>query len=650
MGRKKKSARYKGHTGDLLVGRLFTNRNGSGFVIAGQREYFIAAKHLNGAMHGDTVALRPLRTYREGRAGTVVRVLERAHSQIIGQYHALGPLGVVVPRDKHLTIDVFVEQNDTLTAQEGDWVCATIVAYPSRHQSLQAVITRIISRAAEKASIPPESVILASNDIEEGFDDAALTEARDLRFPTDEELVTDPLRRDITQREVFTIDPFDARDFDDAISIEFLDKGLTRLGVHIADVAHFVAPHSALDRSARRKSTSTYLPSRVIPMLPEELSQDLCSLNPGVRRLAMSVDIVFNEAGEQLSFDIYPSIIRSTNRYTYDEVLSMLEGSLPFRSESQERMLRALDALAMRLSKRREERGGLDFTTQEPKVRLDKEGAPIEIVMRTKTRATQMIEEAMLLANEIVATYLHRRKVASVYRVHEKPNADALDSVVEPLREFGYRLPSNLEVTPRVFQNILSASKGNPEEYFVSTLLLKTLKQAYYAPTPLGHFGLASEYYTHFTSPIRRYPDLMVHRILKAVLSNDKDALEVATQDLEPICHHCSVGERNAQDAEREAIRYKVCEYMQSKIGEEFEGIISNVSHFGLFVTLDNSAEGLVHKKNFDEHEMWAFSSTRHMFVNEKRTKQYRLGQPICVVLISVDIEQGLLDFRIKGQ
>ena len=322
---------------------------------------------------------------------------------------------------------------------------------------------------------------------------------------------------------------------------------------------------------------------------------------------------------------------------------------MPFRSAEQERALRTLDRLAKLLAKQRFERGGLEFNTRETKVRCDAAGRPVGIAIRTKTDATQMVEEAMILANEVVATYLNKARVSSVYRVHEPPNADALDGASTVLKEFGYRLPAQGEVSPRAIQQIIAASQGTPEEYIVSTLLLRTLKQAYYSPEPLGHFGLSSAYYTHFTSPIRRYPDVVVHRILKAVLHGEKgsDSLNALGEELEGLCQHCSVGERNAQNAEREATRYKLCEYLQDKVGETFAGVISNVTHFGFFVTLENSAEGLVHVANMPAYERWSFDARQHMLVNEKRSRNYRLGQPIRVVLLSVNLEEGFLDFKL---
>lgn len=648
MSKKKQSFHKKSHSHDFLVGRLFVTRRGSGFVSAHEQEYFISAKNCNGAMDGDTIAFRPLGKNHLGKTARVMRIIERAHFDIIGRFERFGALSLVIPRNKRITYDAFVDAEHSVAAEDGDWVRATISCYPTSHQSLQVVITEVIAHAGEDEALP-EEVILANNDIKTGFSPESLKEADNLALPSEKELVDDEYRRDLRMRSIFTIDPTDARDFDDALSIEFLDEERIRLGVHIADVSHYVQTESALDRDARLKTTSTYLPTRVIAMLPETLSQELCSLNPHEDRLTMSVDMVFDEQGTLLSHDIYSSVIRSSQRYNYDEVLKMLEGSLPFRSEEQSRALKALDKLAKRLSALREERGGLEFNTRETKVLCDAEGKPVDIVVRVKTDATQMVEEAMIRANEVVATYLHKEHVPTVYRVHEPPSADALDGVAESLKEFGYRLPAHSEVTSHAFQSIIAAATGQPEEYLVSTLLLRTLKQAYYSPEPLGHFGLSSEFYTHFTSPIRRYPDVLVHRILKMVLQGEKDSpqLEELRQELEALTQHCSFGERNAQNAERESTRYKLCEYLKDKVGEEFSGVISNVSHFGLFVTLDNSAEGLVHKVNMPAQEVWAFDSQKHMFTNEKRSKRYRLGQPIRVVLISVNLEEGLLDFKI---
>lgn len=650
MSKKKRSFRRKSQSRDFLVGRLFVNRKGNGFVEAHDQEYFISRKNCNGAMDGDTIAFRPMGTNSFGKTARVARIVERKHSTIVGQFEQFGALSVVIPRDKRIAYDAFVDADHTCGACPGDWVTATICAYPTRHESLQVAITEIVQSALpnEGPQVVPESVILASNDIESGFSDEALREAEKAFMPTAEAALSDGFRKDLRERSIFTIDPKDARDFDDAISIERIgDK--VRLGVHIADVSSFVPLDSALDVDARKKSTSTYIPTGVIPMLPEQLSNGLCSLNPNEERLALSVDITFDKNWNIISTDAYQSLIKSRNRYSYDEVLNMLEGAEEYRSPEQREALTLFHEVNKKLAQRRIDRGGLDFNTREAKVMCDKDGVPYDIAIRTKNDATEMVEEAMILANEVVATRLFNAHVASVFRVHEPPNADALDGITEILKEFGYRLQAQSEISSAAFQQILGAAQGKPEEYLVSTTLLRTLKQAYYSPEPVGHFGLASDYYTHFTSPIRRYPDLIVHRLLTAYLRGElaDERLIEMQENLSALCHHCSVGERNAQNAEREATRYKLCEYMQKKVGETFEGIVSNVSHFGFFVTLENSAEGLVHISHISHTERWGYDARKHALVNEKHTKHYRLGQPIRVVLLSVNLEEGLLDFTL---
>lgn len=650
MSKKKRSFRKKSHTRDFLVGRLFVNRKGNGFVEAHDQEYFISRKNCNGAMDGDTVEFRPMGSNNFGKTARVIRITERKHSTIVGQFEQFGALSVVVPRDKRIAYDAFVDAQHTCGAQSGDWVSATICAYPTRHESLQVAVTSIIQPATEDAESQtvPESVILASNDIESGFSDESLREAEKASMPSAEEALRDGSRKDLRNRSIFTIDPKDARDFDDAISVERIGEKV-RLGVHIADVSSFVPLDSALDRDARKKATSTYIPTGVIPMLPEQLSNGLCSLNPDEERLAMSVDITFDKNWNIVSTDIFQSLIKSRYRYSYDEVLNMLEGVEEYRNAEQRDALELFHHVSKKLAQRRIERGGLDFNTREAKVMCDENGVPYDVAIRTKNDATEMVEEAMILANEVVATRLFNVHVASVFRVHEPPNADALDGITEVLKEFGYQLPAQSEVNSATFQRILAAAQGKPEEYLVSTTLLRTLKQAYYSPEPVGHFGLASDYYTHFTSPIRRYPDLIVHRLLTAYLKGElaNEKLVEMQENLAALCQHCSIGERNAQNAEREATRYKLCEYMQKKTGETFEGVVSNVSHFGIFVTLENSAEGLVHISHISHAERWGYDARKHALVNEKHTKHFRLGQPIRVVLLSVNLEEGLLDFTL---
>lgn len=666
----------------LVTGRIRFAKQGFAFVECEGGDYFIARKDLNGAMNRDIVSMRVISSPQSRRAGKVVRVEERFTTSFVGQYTNLGSIGVVVAKDCRNIYDGFVELAHARDAQSGDWVKVSILDYPTAKRSMAVGISEIIPLSEE--SDTALELIIAEHDLRTTFPEESIRQAQKLEhawvageIPTTHEgdaanaSRTSKLlrgRRDLRDRYVFTVDPADARDFDDAISIERVGDEVI-LGVHIADVVAFVHEDDAIDREAQARTTSVYLPDRVLPMLPEQLSANLCSLRPDEERFAVTVDITLSDSGVPLSAEIYKSTICSNARLSYEEALAFIERTQESASPVLAEALTLFDEVAQKLKKRRNLRGGLDFETLEAKVELDESGKPIAIRLREKTCATEMIEEAMILANEVVATLLHRVAPINVYRVHEEPDPAVLEDLNATLVEFGYRLPAQTELSAQTYRLILGAAEGRPEERYVSSLLLRTLKQAYYSVEPLGHFGLASALYSHFTSPIRRYPDLMVHRILTKQLVN-KTPLSIAgdelTRKLRPrgvrpevnqdtatetiaLCESCSRGERNAESAERQALRFKVCEYMADHVGESFAGIISSVTHFGFFVTLDNSAEGLVHLRSASD-ESWTYNAARHTLTGSSGKRRFRLGQRVEIVLTNVNTEEGLLDFSLPSE
>lgn len=648
----------------LVTGRISLTKQGYAFVESEGGDYYVSRRDLNGAMHKDTVSIKVLSSEKGRRSGKVMRIDERFTTSYVGRYTDLGPIGVVAAKDSRIVYDGFVERIHAREAKSGDWVKVSILDYPTHKRSMTVGITEIIP-ISQKGTSAIE-LIIAEHNFATTFSEQASAQA-ELLETTWKAHSAHNSRRDIRDRYIFTIDPVDARDFDDAISIERRGDEVF-LGVHIADVAAFVEADSAIDRDARERTTSVYLPDRVIPMLPEQLSSNLCSLRPDEDRFAVTVDIVLSKFGEPQVAEIYKSVIRSGARFAYEEVMQMLADETDFRDQRAENALKLFDEVGQTLRHRRISRGGLDFETLEAKVQVDEQGKPIAIKMREKTRATEMIEEAMILANEVIATLLYRIAPASVYRVHEEPDPAVLEALNEMLVEFGYRIPPQSELNAQTYRRILSAAAGRPEERYVSSLLLRTLKQAYYSVEPLGHFGLASVCYTHFTSPIRRYPDLMVHRILTHELSR-KTPLSITgeemTRELKPRgarpevdeieyremiaqCDACSKGERNAESAERQALRFKICEYMADQIGEKFAGIISNVTHFGFFVTLDNSAEGLVHLRSATS-DSWSYNAARHSLSSVSGKRRFRLGQRVEVELLNANLEEGLLDFGLAS-
>ena len=655
--RKRPSRRGGGRRSAGIVGRLSVSSRGFGFIDTQDGEYHVSKRDMNGAMHGDTVVGRPIPNQRLGQqAAVVTRVIDRANTVIVGTYHDHDGFGMVVPRDRRIAHDGFVPKGRSLGAPDGAIVAAAVLAYPTRSEALQVEVTEVLALSDEDPTSIID-VIVAELGIEHLFSEGAMAQAEQQAVAADAALAAEPYRRDIRHRPVCTIDPADARDFDDAVDVEWVEDRV-RLGVHIADVSHYVPWEGAIDRDARRRGTSVYLPDRVIPMLPEHLSNEVCSLRPGEDRLAFSVDMYVDQNGVVEQVDLYPSVIRSARRYSYDEVLAMLESALPFDSPEAEAQLRLLEEVTRKIAARRTAAGSLAFDSVEPKVRLDSEGKPVEIVVRTATRATEMIEHAMIVANESVASYLQRNKQPVAYRVHENPEPTALDGIWPLLSEFGYQLKADHEVSPKLYQRILGASHGKPEQYLVSLLLLRTLTQAYYHPENRGHFGLASGAYCHFTSPIRRYPDLMVHRILKDYLrrvyaSGQTGRFPAASPDvvamtaeLAELCSRSSDTERVAETAERRAVKHLICEYLADKVGDRFAGIISSVTSYGIFVSLDNAADGLVHMSSL-EGDTWVYDPQRHSVAGVESGIRYRIGQRVAVELVRVDPVRAHLDFVI---
>ncbi len=635
----------KARKGGLIVGRISINRRGYGFVEAEEGDIYIASRDTAGAMHRDVVGVRLTASRgRQGRSGTVVKVIERANDTVVGRFERHGRLGIVVPSDPRIRTEVFVSTRDAAGVDDGDIVVARLTAYPSRRNAAQGVVEEVLGREGD-AGLEIE-VIIREHGLRTQFPDDALAEAAAERLDVDAALAAGG-RADL--REVFTvtIDPVDARDFDDAISIEHAG-GRIRLGVHIADVSHYVPWDSAIDAEARRRATSVYLVDRVLPMLPEELSNEICSLNPAEDRLAFSVIMDLSPDAVVESYRLTPSVIRSDRRFDYDSVQSWFDGEQPFPDEPSEQMLRAFLRIARAIGERRVARGGLDFETVEAKVVLAEDNVtPVDVRIRQRTDATNMIEEAMILANEVVAGHMTRAGAPMVYRIHEEPDADALSQVAVILKEFDYPMQDVHGASPATFQRIVRFAHGRPEQRLINSLLLRALQRARYTDYLGSHFGLASEAYCHFTSPIRRYPDLLVHRLLRAELGKTLGEEPTASMagELEWLAEHCSTMEREAEAAEDDSVRVKLAELMAEHVGEVFEGLITGVHSFGLFVQLDNTAEGLVHVSTMSD-DYYHFEPERFMLVGEERRRIYRLGERIAVRIVSVSVPEGRIDLE----
>ena len=646
MGGQRRTA--KSRRGGFVVGRITMTRRGYGFVSAPEGDYYVSSRDTAGAMHGDTVALRPdSRLSKEGRAGVVARVIERANTTVVGRFDKHGAIGIVTPADRRIRHDVFVAPNAIGDAITGDVVVVHLTGYPSRNHSAQGFIEEIIGKEGD-SDIEIE-ITIREHGLRTEFPASVAEEAARLKIDVAEALSREPDRRDVRERYTFTIDPIDARDFDDAISIGHTEDGRVLLGVHIADVSHYVPWDSAIDNEARLRATSVYLVDRVLPMLPEELSNGICSLNPGEDRVAFSVDLVLSKDGAVEGASFYPSVITSDRRCNYDQVDRWLAGDEPFPDREAELALREFARIAHKIGERRVARGGLDFETVEAKVRLDENGKPLEVVLRERTVATNMIEEAMIAANEAVARHMRDARAPMVYRIHEDPDPDALDQVAQVLKEFDYPIKDIHGASPATFQRIIAFAHKRKEKLLINSLLVRSLERARYVDFLSPHFGLASEAYCHFTSPIRRYPDLIVHRLLKAqlrgALDTDRDAVRM-TPELTWLADHSSQMEREAAMAEMDSVRFKLCELMADHVGEVFDGIVTGVANYGLFVQLSNTAEGLVHSDAMPG-DHYRYESTRHMLVGDKRGDSYRLGQAVSVRITNVSPGDSRIDMEL---
>ena len=652
------------------------NPEGYGFVRTSEGEFFVPHAKLGGAFDGDLVEVAPLPAnsskgrshegfgggrYGHKRAARVVSVIERAHEVVVGRFEAAEPFGVVVPLDPHIPHDIFTQLSEAPDVEDGAIVRVRIAQFPSRNSAATGHIEEVL----EHVDGLDEGVdaVVARHKFETAFSDAALAEAHGASI--DEVGALASGYRDLRERFIFTIDPDDARDFDDALSIEQVeDQGrlLWRIGVHIADVSHYVEWGSALDLAARRRGTSVYLVDRVIPMIPEELSCGLCSLAPGEVRRSMTVDLYVNERAQLARYEIYPALICSNARLTYGEALEMLEGECePAASEGGKHAqgqretliqphLRQLSRLASLRHAQRERKGGIDFGQPEARVKLDEVGRPQGVELRRKNAATSLVEEMMIWANEVVAEHLSRAKFPCVYRVHEAPDLEGLAQLVPIFEEF----PWFGKIDPVGFftgsqhalQQAVSASRGRAEGELVSSLVLRSMKRAVYREKNCGHYGLASATYCHFTSPIRRYPDLMVHRMLKAELFGRPERFDQMTTNLGWICEHSSGMEREADDAQRESEDLKLAEYLQRFVGQSFSAIVSGVSQGGLYARLENTAEGFIPVRTLGD-DYFSFDAARYTLTGEETGARYRLGQRIAVVLFAVDPRVPQIDLRL---
>ncbi len=632
---------------NLVTGIVQGHRDGYGFVIpddAGQEDVYLSARNFDEVMHGDRVVCRIEASHKNGRReGRVIRVLERAHFTIAGSFDQLRHGGYVIPFDDRITHDFHIDDDGTMDANDGDAVIAKIVEYPSRHRRAQAKITKILGDCNDpQVEI---KVVTAKFHIRSEFPPMAINEARSVSLPEDGYY---PDRLDLRYRPIVTIDGETAQDFDDAVEVERSSDGQWKLGVHIADVSHYVTEGSALDKEAFKRSVSVYFPGTVVPMLPLELSHGLCSLNPKVDRLTMSCIMTLNKTGEVVDYKIKQSVIRSVERMTYTDVAAILEDNDSHtlgRYGGLVEHFRNMETLAGLLRKRRAKQGALDFDLPEPQVVLDITGRAENIVRAKRNVAHRIIEEFMLAANRVVAEHLALNSYPAIYRVHDKPDSFKVESLKEFLAAFGFRFKRKEGLTPKEMQEILTAVADKPEEKLVAHVMLRSMKQARYSGVNLGHFSLAFKHYAHFTSPIRRYPDLITHRLLKDLILGKKR--KKYWQDAIPeIADHCSIAERTAEEAERDIIKLRQTQYMADRVGEEFDGIISGVTSFGFFVELNEPAvEGLVRITSIHD-DYYIYKEEEHSLTGERTGKRFRLGDRVSIRVASVLLDRRQIDFE----
>jgi ribonuclease R len=638
---------------NLVVGKVQTNPRGFGFVVPDRPieditgDIYIAGSNLNQAMHGDRVMARIERMTGDRAEGRIVRILERGAATVVGRFDRDGTdYGFVVPFDRRLIMDVHIPAGDELSAAPGDMVVVEITRWPTPARGPLGRVREVLGDIDEPGV--DIEIIIRKYGIPDEHSEDAVNEAKRLGTQVKERDVRG--RTDFRPLVTVTIDGEHARDFDDAITLEKLPNGSYWLGVHIADVAHYVPEASALDEEAYERGTSVYFPERAVHMFPSELATGLCSLNPDVDRLVQSCLMEIDRRGTVVRYELHDGVIHSNARMTYTEVNAIVTDRDPeviARHRALVPLFELMRELFEILNKRRHRRGSIDFDLAEPEIILDDEGMVEAIIALERNVAHRLIEEFMLVANETVAQHLADHDVPSLFRVHEDPDPLKVEEFQEFVTTLGYSLAAPADdVKPRHFQKLVEQMRGTAEEKPIAFLMLRTMQKARYDPENRGHFGLAAKSYTHFTSPIRRYPDLVVHRTLRESRHGEMTdgRREELIDDLPEAAQHTSERERRADDAERELVQWKKVRFMTDKVGDEFEGYITGVTAFGLFIELiEHFVEGLVHVSTM-ANDYYRFIDRAHILRGENTGKEYRLGDKVTVQVIKVDMERRQID------
>jgi len=634
---------------NLVAGKLIGHPNGFGFAIPDKHhdtnDIFIHRKGINEAMHEDQVLVRIESENEPGRPeGRVIRILHRNTQKIVGVYEKFGRDGWVIPNEHKHFQDVFIPEKNCKKAKNGQIVDVKIETYPTRHQPPIGKVIEILGKSNDP-EVEVQS-ILRKFGVRQGFTPKVIKEAKTVVKKNDTED-----RKDLTDLMTFTIDGERAKDFDDAISLEPFGEDY-RLGVHISDVSYFVGENSHLDDEAFQRGTSIYYADGVIPMLPEVLSNEACSLKPNKKRLTLSVFIKFDRQANALSIEIHKSIIKSQRRFTYNEVARLLDnGSDKIEDSPFMKTLADMHHLSQKLRKRRFSNGSVDFFVPEPEIQVNEAGTVKQIGVVEHNPAHQLIEEFMLAANQAVALSLHNKNIPCIHRIHEAPDQKKLFEFKEFISSFGLKLSSPEKICSQDLNNLLKKTKGTPEERLVNTLLLRTMKKARYSESNPGHYCLGFEHYAHFTSPIRRYPDLVVHRIIKKYLKHKCSKKEKKTllASLLEISEQSTHMEIKAMSIEREIIGLRRAQFMMEEIGKTFYGLIIGVTGFGFFVELENVfVEGLVKISSIMD-DYYLFIETEHKLIGQKRHRVFQIGNRVKVRVISVDLSKRQINLQVLG-
>lgn len=632
----------------LLKGIMRINKKGFGFVEVDNREedIYVSENNLNGAIHGDIVLVEIIsKKTAKDVEGRILRVVKRPVTRYVGEINFRKNNGYVTLDDKKVKVEIEVKKEDSLNAVDGHKVVVELGKKINNHK-YQGKVVEIIGHKNDPG-VDILSIVYKYN-INVDFPDDVKEQVSMMPMEVSEEELKD--RRDLRDTVIFTIDGDDTKDIDDAISIKKLSNGHYELGVHIADVSYYVKEGSPLDNEAMERGTSVYLVDRVIPMLPHELSNGICSLNPNVDRLAISCVMEFDSNGKQIKYDIFPSVIRSRIQMTYKKVNSILEDNvIPEGYEEFADDLRLMKELADILRAMKVRRGYIDFDVDEAKILVDENCVPTDVVLRNRGTGEMLIEDFMIAANECVATHIYFMNLPFIYRVHDMPKEEKIRSYLSFIGNLGYQIPGNIkDFKPKSMQKLIEYLSDKKEFKILSELLLRSMQKAIYQKENIGHYGLASSCYTHFTSPIRRYPDTTVHRLLRTYLFNhdmSSDTIRHWDEKLVYVAEHSSSRERASVDCEREVEDMKMAEYMEKHIGEEFEGMISTVTNFGMFVELDNLIEGLVPIK--DMNDFFHYDEERMTLTGERSHVKYTIGERVVVKVVRASKEEKMIDFEV---